>query len=153
MMSSAITIDVPSINPSGIPSLAAPIAKETTAAIKRMTLMGSSKFSIISSYKVLISGGSKKFVPNSACLALIPSLCSSKPLSRSVFNLDASQCKPPNSSIKTLELMIYSGGAVLSLLSDTKSLESNDIRSFKSSGPISKDLVNNGSLLLIRHDF
>ena len=56
---SAIMIDVPSMRPSGNPDLIIPITTDATAAKRRIILIGSSKFSAISSPSVLIFGGGK----------------------------------------------------------------------------------------------
>ena len=71
MITSAIMMERPSVRPSGKPSLSTPIMMDTTAAPQRITLIGSLKFSMISSHRVLITGGGKAFVPCSYILFCI----------------------------------------------------------------------------------
>ena len=113
MITSAIMIEVPSIRPSGKPSLRSPMATDTMAAQSKTILIGSSKFSPIIWQTVLILGGGNEFTPNAFALSarLGPSFVYSslKPLLRSVARPRASPSSPPNRSTIIRELRTVSG--------------------------------------------
>ena len=85
---------------------------DTAPAISKITLIGSSKFSIINSPIVLICGGAKKLTPYIFFLSSDYAAVSLSPAIISVYKLSAMLLDPLNYSTIIAELKILSGNSV-----------------------------------------